>query len=78
MSLFTNGPYVVNPKNTTNGSVFGADTADLIGFHGQAPTAQFATPVGDTSNPSTGGLGSTAYSTGDAIRILKLKGLAAY
>ena len=76
MSLFTNGPYVINPKNLTNGSTFGQDTADLVGFHGSF-AAQYATSVGDTSNPSTGGLGSTTYSTGDLVRMLKLKGVAA-
>jgi hypothetical protein len=58
MSLFTNGPFVINPANLENGCTFGQSASDLISVYGVTPVAQ----AGSITAPaSTGSTTSTPY-----------------
>ncbi len=73
------------------GTSFGLSPADLISHYGVAPVAQFGQPVAPnattaaagaatgvfTNTTFTGGVGTTAYSIGDVVAMLKAQGLLA-
>lgn len=71
----------------SQGTQLGYSTTDLIGFYGATPVAQ-ATPAGDTTTVTagsttavyvntsfSGGTGTTAYTIGDVVKVLKGLGL---
>ena len=77
------GPRLLSDGNP-NGTLLGNSLTDLIGFYGtQTPVAQ-STPAGNTTTPAagsvtsvfvnttfSGGVGTTAYTIGDIVAILK-------
>jgi hypothetical protein len=73
----------------SDGCCMGQSAADKIGFYGATPVAQ-ATPAGNTHTVAAGsttaayvnttydgGTGTTAYTVGDLVAILKANGLLA-
>ncbi len=73
--------------NNSNGQQLGYSVSDKIAFYGAIPVVQ-ATPAGNTTTPTagsttavyvnttfSGGIGSTAYTVGDLVAILKANGL---
>jgi len=86
-STITAGPRQLSDQNPI-GTTLGASTTDLIGFYGLAQGVAQATPThvsagftagGGTAATSTdtytGNTGTTAYTVGDLVFILKSNGL---
>lgn len=87
-STITAGPRQLSDQNPI-GTVMGASPTDLIGFFGIAQgVAQNGTPAGYSTyqtpgsttgtfinSATTGGVGSTQYTFGDVVAILKTLGL---
>lgn len=83
----TDAPKQLSDQNS-QGTVLGASANDLIGFYGINPGVAQATPAGNTHTPAVGsttavyvnttfdgGVGTTAYTVGDLVTILKGLGL---
>ena len=81
------GPRLLSDGNP-NGTVLGNSLTDQIGFYGDTTPVGQATPAGFTATPSagsttnafvnttfSGGVGTTAYTVGDLIAILKATNL---
>lgn len=86
-STITAGPRQLSDQNPI-GTVLGASPTDLIGFYGVNPGVVQATPAANTHTVAAGsttavftdttfdgGTGSTAYTVGDLVAILKANGL---
>lgn len=86
-ATITAGPRQLSDQNPI-GTVLGASTTDLIGFFGLTQGVAQATPAGNTHTVAAGattavftnttfdgGTGTTAYTVGDLVAILKGLGL---
>jgi hypothetical protein len=87
MTFGTDVPRQLSDQNSL-GTILGAGAADLIGFYGVNPGVAQATPTGvstgftagsgttaTSTSTFTGGIGTTAYTVGDIVAILKTLGL---
>jgi len=87
MTFGTDNPRQLSDQNSL-GTILGASPTDPIGFFGISPGVPQATPAGNTHTPTVGstttvfvnttfdgGVGTTAYTVGDLVAILKGLGL---
>ena len=79
-------PRLLSDQNS-QGTQLGDSATDLVGFYGSTPVAQ-ATPAGNVTTVAagsttnvfvnttfSGGVGTTAYTVGDVVAVLKGMGL---